>query len=104
MTVLQYRLHKEAVKEAFGGKNTIPFSLWELRWCAYHQVIQVGVTQPRLPQSQKTCPQCRTKTSTPPEDTVEHHVSGCPSAREVWQMVARHLGWPALGKAGIGNN
>lgn len=33
-----------------------------------------------------------------PLDTVAHFVAECPAAKQLWQAVARRLGWPALAR------
>lgn len=40
-----YRLSRNAAAEAFGGRNEVPYGLWEMRWWAYHQVLRVDSAQ-----------------------------------------------------------
>lgn len=48
-----YLLQEKVAHSAFSEKK-IPFSLWKLRWRAFHQALRVGAANPRL-QDQKRC-------------------------------------------------
>lgn len=54
-----YLLQEKVAHSAFSEKR-IPFSLWELRWRAFHQVLRVGAANPWLQEDQKRCkrPNC----------------------------------------------
>lgn len=96
--ISKYRLDEEVAKKVFTKSKDIPFSLWETRWRAFHQVFKVGATQPWLPAEKRTCQRCRTVWTNyeSPEETIEHYVKGCPQANHLWKVLSQRLEWPEL--------
>uniref|UniRef100_A0ACB8FDB5 Uncharacterized protein n=1 Tax=Sphaerodactylus townsendi TaxID=933632 RepID=A0ACB8FDB5_9SAUR len=65
----------------------LPKSLHEVRWRAYHRVMQVAGTEKWRPDGERLCsrPGCADRTLGPvPTETVEHMVLGCPTSKQLY--------------------
>ena len=85
--------------DTFSDKR-VPYSLWEVRWRVYHQVLNIGASRPWLPIEKQICPRlcCRRGSGegAAPRETHEHFLKGCPAAAELWRNLGNRLEWPTL--------